>query len=464
MKNVLRAASVAALTGVLSAPALAASVEALVKAGKYKEAYQQGVAQQQAREGEPSFDAAFAEAALRSGQPGDALFAYDRILVLDPNNVDARLGLAEALIALKNDKVARAELVVAGQQRLTPAQRARLDGLMARAEAMQSSDKRMGATIGFDLGHDSNINEGTFHNTFRGQFANTTLGGSAHEQGSWFNRTSLGGYYVHPLSGDRALDVVGRFEQRENMGKEDLDTRHYRLNGGYSVTHKGELYRVALRLEQDDLDSERFRTVWGIIGEHSFSGGYDWNRGWEHTLVTGMARIDYQQNETAGRDVDQFLIGMLGEKEMRDVRHSLRGYYVFENAEDEFPSNVGVGAGKAGTPTHHNGRRMFTFGWRGEFMNANQLAPGLLAGIPNADDLTPYLDVNAAYTRHNGALIAAGKHRKDWTFDLKAGLDWQWDDRLSFRAQYGTRWQNSNINIYDVRRHVVEVGVRYDLM
>lgn len=460
MKRTLRAVSVAALTGVLSAPALAASVEALVKAGKYQEAYQQGLAQQEAREGTPSFDSAFATAALRSGHPGEAMFAFDRMLVMNPNNVGARLGLAEAMIALKNHKGAQAELMVAGKMRLTPAQRHRLGELQARAEAPADSGDSKALWVGFDVGHDSNVNEGTFHGTAlaQGPFGAVVLGPSATEQQAYFNNYSLGGYYVHQLSDGRALDVVGRIDQRENLGEEDFDTRHYRLNSGYSVTHKGELYRVAIRLEQDDLDSERYRTVWGIIGEHSFSGGYSWNRGWEHKLVTGMARIDYQQNETALRDVDQFLIGLHGKKTMGDIAHSLRGYFIYESAEDEFPSSAGINPGK---PAHHNGRRLYTLGWRGEFLNAAALAPNLM---PNMDNMTPYLDIGAAYARHNGVLFAAGKHRKQFTVDLKMGVDWEWTDRLSLRAEYSHRWQDSNISLYDVRRHVFEVGARYDLM
>ncbi len=463
MKKALRAASVVALTGLLSAPALAASVEALVKAGKYQEAYQQGLAQQEAREGTPSFDAAFAEAALRSGHPGDALFAFDRLLVLNPNNADARLGLAEAKIALKDRKGARVELVVAGQQRLTPGQRSRLNDLRALAEQAGAEGDQKGLWVGFDVGHDSNVNEGTYHGSFATAFTPPTLlSAAAKEQSAWFNRYSMGGYYVHKLPGGRALDVIGRVQQVENLGEEDFDSRSYKLNGGYSVTHKGELYRVAIRLEQDDLDSERFRTIWGIIGERSFTGGYDWNRGWEHKLVTGMARIDYQQNETKGRDVDQFLIGLTGEKDIGDVHHELRGYYVYETAEDHHPSVPALAPpGKAGEPTHLNGRRVFSFGWRGELLNASQYAPNL---VPNMDDLVPYLDIGAAYTRHNGALQAYLKHRKQWTLDLKTGVNWKWDDNLTLLAQYSTRWQNANINIYDVRRHVFEVGVRYDLM
>ncbi len=456
MKRYLRAVSLAALSGVISSPALAASVEALVQAGKHSQAYQQGLKELEAREGDPGFDMAFGTAALRSGNPGDALFAFDRVLVLDPNNVDARLGLAEALVAMKNDKQAMAELTVAGKSRLTPAQQDRLNRLKTAGQTEQQEARdSYSAWVGFDMGHDSNVNAGTYHSNYK-TFA---LGDTSKEQSAYFHQTSVGGSVVRKLSDDRALIAVGQIAQREAMGEEDFDTRNYRLNGGYSVNHKGDVYRIMLRLEQDDLDSDRFRTIWGILGQHTFSGRQAWNRGWLQTLTTGMARIDYQQNETSFRDVDQFLLGMVGEKEVQDFKHTLRGHFIYESAEDEL---------RTGKPAHHNGRRILAAGWRGEYLNLaslgptfNQFAPGLTPYLVN---ITPYADVGISRIRHNGALFAAGKHRKQSVYDMKFGLNWKWDSRMTFRAQYQNRWTDANIKVYDHERQVFELGVRYDLL
>jgi len=68
---------------------------------KYLDAYQLAQNLSAQKMGEPSFDLLFARAALAAQKPDVASLAFERVLMSEPNNVDAKFGLAEAYYNLK---------------------------------------------------------------------------------------------------------------------------------------------------------------------------------------------------------------------------------------------------------------------------------------------------------------------------------------------------------------------------
>ena len=59
--------------------------------------------------GEPSFDFLYGLAALESAHPQEATFAFERVLINQPNNLRARLELGRAHLEMKDYSAARAE-------------------------------------------------------------------------------------------------------------------------------------------------------------------------------------------------------------------------------------------------------------------------------------------------------------------------------------------------------------------
>lgn len=483
--KLLHATTLVAAGSLMSLQASAATVESLVQAGNYQQAYQQGLAQMDAREGEATFDMAFATAALRSGHYEEAVFAFERILVMDPGNADARIGLAEALLGLNDLKQARVELGNVNEGALSGAQRGRVEGLEQRVRQQAQADRsKSRAWIGFDFGYDSNVNAGTNSASFTNNFFGTgpfALTDIVRKKSAYFHQTQLGGLYEHRLDEKRKLDVIAQGIHRENMGEDRFDTRSVRINGGYSVDHKGDIYRVSVRLERDDFASDhdtapqrsrdRLRDTVGILGQHTSTGAYAWNRGWTQTLTTGMAFVDYKSTSsrtapTSFSDVYQYMVALKGQKEIGDFRHTLRGTLIYEQAQDEVR---GAGAPPVAGNADHNARRFLAAGWRAEYLNLGSMRPQLGNFLPAAisrslGSITPYSDLNVAYSRYNGPHVIANEVRKQTVYSLRLGANLEWSKDLRFSAEYSNRLSESTVDIYDYNQQVFKLGVLYYFM
>jgi hypothetical protein len=73
------------------------------------------------RLGEPSFDLLYGIAAVNAGRPGEGVLALERVLLLDPGNEDARLALARGYFLLGDNTRARDELEAALSRNPPPA-------------------------------------------------------------------------------------------------------------------------------------------------------------------------------------------------------------------------------------------------------------------------------------------------------------------------------------------------------
>src|SRR6267143_1708302 len=79
---------------------IVAQGEALVRAGRYADAYQLLEPHEDRLAGDIKFDYLLARSALETGRPSKASFIYERILAQEPNYVGVRLEMGRAYIAL----------------------------------------------------------------------------------------------------------------------------------------------------------------------------------------------------------------------------------------------------------------------------------------------------------------------------------------------------------------------------
>src|SRR5687767_1667525 len=86
-----------------------ARAQALTAEGRPEEAWQLLSPLARRYAGQPDFDFALAVAALESGRPNLATFALERVVVVQPGNVAARLELGRAFFALHDYERAERE-------------------------------------------------------------------------------------------------------------------------------------------------------------------------------------------------------------------------------------------------------------------------------------------------------------------------------------------------------------------
>ena len=82
----------------------------LLKSQDLSDAYQLALQSQFNNEGDPRFDYAFGAAARANNQLNQAVFAFERVLQVQPNAIDARIALAMSYYDLGNLDAAEKEL------------------------------------------------------------------------------------------------------------------------------------------------------------------------------------------------------------------------------------------------------------------------------------------------------------------------------------------------------------------
>src|SRR4051812_21690588 len=98
--------------------------------------------------GDADFDYLLGLALYRSGRPGQAMFAFERVLMVAPGNVDARLKVAQISTERGDAKYASEVLTPLAGQRLSAEQQRQLDQLRADRAAAASRLQVRGYMLG----------------------------------------------------------------------------------------------------------------------------------------------------------------------------------------------------------------------------------------------------------------------------------------------------------------------------
>ena len=81
----------------------------LIDNNQSSQAYDYLIAEIEERAGTPEYDLLLGIAALESNHPTQAVFAFERVLAIDPDNSRARLELARAYFELNENEAAKEE-------------------------------------------------------------------------------------------------------------------------------------------------------------------------------------------------------------------------------------------------------------------------------------------------------------------------------------------------------------------
>ncbi len=462
IKNSYKVLACCLAAAVTAETALANSLERMLDEGQYQQAYQQGLAELAQREGDPAFDFVFGRAAFLAGQNLDAIFAMERVLIAQPENVDARILLARALLRMDDVHGAEAELRVALGRNPDAGQERQIQTLFSEVVRTEGPrEESLNAWVSVSLGHDSNVNSGSMENSFTPFFAGvanppiTPLGSDLRPQSALFHREAVGGIYYKPISAERAIDVYALAARVQNLGEDDFDRGEYKLNAGYSIERPDGRYRLGVRYQQEDVDDDRFRYTWGITGDYFFDGRYDFDRGWKHRLTAALSKVEYPTGANGRfRDVNQALVALTSRKRIGDFQHRLNGALGVEAHNEQ--------GGK------HNARRFASLTWGVQYLDLVSMAPLLAEHLDMQGDvagllsrITPYGAISYFQTRHNDELISAAKVREDRAWEWQMGLRWKYLPAVTFHAEYKGYYTDSNISLYEFERDVFQIGMQY---
>jgi tetratricopeptide (TPR) repeat protein len=423
-----------AAAGTSARQKLLQDAENLIKSGKSADAYALLAPQQANLAGDPDYDYLLGIAALDSGKPDEAIFALERVLAVNPDNLQARAEIARAYFATGEKALARQEFE-AVQSRHPPREvNATIQKFLDAINQGQGSTTLLSGYLEAAVGNDSNVNSATGSSqvaipAFGGAIA--TLNASGVETKDSFANVGGGGNVRHALSSDWAVFGGASFDERINSTQHIFNTGTINGNVGLNLTRAGDSYSAALQLQSFDVDSKRYRNGAGMTMQ------------WQRNLQNSSQFSSYLQYtglkypDQSLRDANRYVLGMayasvLGGSYTPAV---YLGLYAGEEKETQ-----------SGVP--YLGQKLYGVRMGGE---QNIAAHAKLFGSISIE------------SRHYGGddpffLVT----RKDTQADLNMGVKFDMRKLWTLTPQLAYTRNQSNIIINEYKRTVLSVSLRRD--
>jgi tetratricopeptide (TPR) repeat protein len=417
-------------TSVSAAPA--DDIKALLLKGSAKAAYELGKNHPD-QLGNAAFDFYFGVAAVDSGHAGEGVLALERYLINHPANREAQLELARGYFMLGDYIRAREEF--AAVLKMNPPREVvvnidrYLDAIRARESVYRTT---AGAFLEFGGGYDSNINGGVSNSSVNlPGLGVLTVGQAGVKTSASFMQLTGGANISHPVAPGVALFAGISGDFRSHGAHREFDQNSAGVAGGISYLKEQNLFRATLNYSTLNVDYRKFRDVAGIAGE--------WIRQLDElNTISGSvqyAKLDYSTNN--------------------NVRDS---------------NLTGVSAGY---------RRNFVAAWQplisisGSYAkednerNRDDLARdiyGLRAVVAASPAPRWALSTGFSYQQSNYEVrdILSRDPRRDKYYGVDAIVSYAITKELSVRGEAMLSINRSNIELYEYKRAMLAVKLRYE--
>jgi tetratricopeptide (TPR) repeat protein len=421
------ASALGASAGAASAqPDSLQTIKELVAQGQYQRAFEQAQAAEERYEGNPEFDFAYGMAALESGHYPEAIFALERVVFVQPNQLRVRLELARAHFLAGNYTSAQREFARVLAQNPPPAVQANIERFMTRIDVAQKSQRRdLGAWVDARLGSDTNINSATTSGTINTPIGDFDLVDDGREQDDEFLRWEVGGSWREPLTKDAMLDLSARWQQKNNFSSDTFDLGIGSIDAGYTKLLENGRYRVGARVQHVVLDTDRFQNAYGVVGT--------WDRSLAQNLILSLtgAVTALRYADDSDRDTDQYLVSGTLLRPQGKLMHSLSVYGALEPARSD----------------------------QGEFNGRDFV--GALYGLQyDAGDWQPYLRAGIQKAKYDDDHPVFADTRDDLTLTATAGLQYGLWEGLVVTSEASWTDVDSNLEVFEYDRWLIEFGLR----
>ncbi|MBL4620986.1 MAG: tetratricopeptide repeat protein [Immundisolibacteraceae bacterium] len=308
-------ALVAGSFNVWAEPALdLAQMRAAHEAGNTQLVLELALKQLELGEGDPEFDFYYGVAAVDSGALNQGVFALERVLLANPDDLRARLELARAYFLMREDSRAQQEFaevlaqnpsgnVQANIQRFTDAMRLR----EGRCRPTSTAYVELG------VGHDSNVASSTDNDVLLFGFFTS----NSSENSDKFSYVRGGATYNKPFSPGRSFFSSVDVESRHNENDDEFDTNYINAIAGLSFLQGTDRYRISLQGQKYNVGESNFEE--GLLSDSDdtfrqmFAINGEWqrtvNRSTQVSLFAQLADMHYPGAASEVRDSWQLTVG-----------------------------------------------------------------------------------------------------------------------------------------------------------
>ncbi len=394
-------------------------------------------------EGDPRFDLYYGLAAIDSGSTSEGIFALERVLTVQPNNHQARLGLVRGYYDLEQYGRSRKELdtLLAGNPPEQIRQRAEQYQQLV-GERATSSRAWGGFYAEFGVGYDNNINGGAGD---RGVYVplvgwSTTLREEAMAEDSAYLNAAVGVYGSVPLNRSFALFGSLDASKRDNTESSGYDLTEVDLEAGVAYFFGADELRLAALWQDDHWGNNPYRQVIGGRAE------------WRHGLADGSRvtlslerdRLDYDSDVQTALDSRLTIVGLDWLQPISNDNRSIFFASIYGGVERKRESAPAKPVFGQTIPDRN------IYGLR--------LGTELAAGPDYTVDVT--LQAERSSFRNRDALFL--RKREDDYYSLAVGATWDFRPQWSLRGEVSYADNDSNIDIYSYDRTVAGITLRFD--
>ena len=434
-RMVAGAAMLVAWQCALAQDALLQNAQGFIAAKQAAQAYQLLAPQESTRAGQADFDYLLGVAALDSGRVTQAIFAFERVLAVQPGNSLARAELARAYIAAGETDTAKTQLAqVQLAKDVPPEARASVARLLSDLE--KTSPKPLRFYVEAGVGADSNVSGGP---NISG-FAVPALGGAvfalaptSQQRGDVALQLATGVAYTHALSPATELNAQVGWRTTRPLSETTLDTSS--IDGSIGIAHSAAATRYSLSLSLASLtfDGNPYRKTTGLTGQ----AVYTLSNASQLMGFVQLASIDYPSQS------------------LRDSRRSVLGGAWGLSLSPASSAYVGLTLG--GEKAAQAAGAEFGYTLTGLRFGAEHVLTQQMRLFAN-------LGLEVRKHRANDSVFL-GK-RRDRQLDLTLGMHFQFAPssygQWRLTPQLNLTQRSSNFDVYDMRRTQIGAIARLD--
>lgn len=405
-------------------------IEHLVSKGDYNSAYREAEAILVQEEGNPKFDYLFGLTAVKSNHNGPALFALERVLIVEPDNYQARYYYALAFYQSKLYAKAYLEARSLQNKPISTELSEDVVKLILKVTRENKSRKQKWVFVSVAGGYDSNVNGGVDETGI--QLVNVgfvPLEADSKVFKSNYLETKVGAGIVIPLHGKLTGQVMGNW--RRNESAHLFDTDDYALYLKYQFPFSDYQFSLPVIIERKNLDHHKFR--------NSHSAGleiaYPATQTFTMRPYFRVIELDYPKDPSQTSNV---YWGGLGFETMHawNAFSVIQPFYGSQQINDH--------------QYRYNGRSFGGLEYSLRFLKFDKKIPFM------------YLTYQRSDYHHPHALIGTGREmRGDDYYRGEMGMDWSFADHFYLTLSGVREVNESNINVFEYRRNIAKVSVTY---
>lgn len=405
----------------------------LIAGGQFNQAYTVGQTSLFDMEGEPEFDFLYGLSALESGRPDEAVFAFERIAFVYPDQQRVRLELARAYFMSNNLSAAEQLFNEVLATDPGPNVSTNIEGFLDLIEQRQNAvSSSFTWFVNSNVGSDTNINSATELGIINTPIGDVDLSESGQKIEDDFMDIGAGFNYNYPFDKNRSAFVRANYNQHNNFSTNAFDLEVLSGETGYAIISDNTRLSLSWRVQKVDLDGAEFQSSSSLLGSWQRNAGNGWSQGL--TAAYTAVRYDNSSNPDNNlRDVNQVLLSGNLSKASGRFLHNISVYYGDEDSQKS--------AGK------NNAQKFYGIA----FSEQIQFRPGHI----------PYFRISLHSSENKSAAPVFNIDREDDTFSSSVGWIWQFSRNINITTDITYTDNDSNIDLYAYDRVKYQTGLRY---